>query len=372
MQPRIPLTVPSIDSQELAEIAKVLESGYLTQGPAVASFEKAVADYVGVKYAFATTSATTALHLSLVALDIAPRSEVIVPAFTFPATANVVIQHGAVPVLADIDPDTFAVSTATLEAVITDSTSAIMPVDPFGYPVDMKAVVALATDHSLHVVEDAACAIGAVRSGRQCGSFRDVGCFSFHPRKVITTGEGGMITTDDDAIADRISILRNHGGVRKSGRSVFVDAGFNYRMSDVQGAIGIAQMRKIDSILSDRRRLASRLKTLIQEIPGVRLPRNEPETAPTFQSFVVMLPNLDIRDAVIRHLADSGVESTVGTYGLHLEPYFIKTMGDLRDRLPGATEAAECSLTLPLYPAMRLIDLERVASALAMAMDASS
>ena len=362
------LTIPSVGAEELAEIQTVLAGGWLTQGPAVAAFENMVADHVGVRHALAVTSATTALHLALAALDVGPGDDVIVPAFTFPATANVVVQQGAQPVFADIDPLTFAITPATVEAAATPSTVAVIPVDPFGYPADMAGILGLADDRGWRVVEDAACAIGAQRDGIACGAFRDVGCFSFHPRKIITTGEGGMLTTDDDGLADRLGLLRNHGGRRIEGRYHYEAAGFNYRMSDIQAAMGVAQMRKLPGILERRRALASHMSSRLADIPGIRLPVTEPSAEPTYQSYVIMLPTAEGREDTITALRDLGIESTIGTYGLHLEPYFGRTVGTRSSDLPNATEAALRSLTLPLYPSMAEADIDRVAESLAVAL----
>src|SRR5262249_25152874 len=233
------------DEDEISEIRGVLDSGYLTQGPKVAEFERLVAGSVGTRYAFATTSATTALHLSLVALDVGPGDEVLVPDFTFPATANVAIQQGARPVLVDIDLETFTIDVNDLAEKITPRSRAIIPVHTFGLSADMGPILELADVHGLAVVEDAACAIGATYYGKPVGGLAETGCFSFHPRKVITTGEGGMITTGDDLLAEKIQLLRNHGGVRREGRFTFEASGYNYRMSDILAAVGVAQMRKL-------------------------------------------------------------------------------------------------------------------------------
>ncbi len=361
---RLPLAKPTVDDDELAEIGKVLATRHLTQGRAVATFEEQVAAAVGVRHAVATSSATTALHLSLRILGIGPGDEVIVPAFTFPATANVVVQQGAVPVFADVDLATFSVTPATVGAVLSARTAAIMPVDPFGYPAPMADLVALAGAKGLRVVEDAACAIGATRDGVPAGSWPDLACFSFHPRKVITTGEGGMITTDDDDLATAAQLLRNHGGRRGASGMTYVADGYNYRLSDVHGALGIAQMAKLPQLLQRRRDLAEQLDKQLGEIPGVTLPLVEEGARPTYQSYVVLLDAAFDRDRVITLLAGHGIESTVGTYGLHLEPFFRDTYGTAPEDCPQATAAATRSLSLPIFPEMTGEDTSRVAAAL--------
>lgn len=361
----IRLTKPSLGDEELERIRTVLASGYLTQGPAVSQFEELVASYVGVRHAFAMSSATTALHLGLVALGVGPGDEVVIPAYTFPATGNVVIQAGADVVMADVDPHTFAMTAETLEPVLTDRTAAIMPVDPGGYPAPMAELVQLARSHGAAIIEDAACGLGATRDGQPCGSFPDLGCFSFHPRKVITTGEGGMITTDDDELAERIALLRSHGGRRADIGFVYEAAGFNYRLSDVAGAIGIAQMDKLDWILDRRRTLARRYHDSLASLEGVVAPVVEEGAVPTYQSYVVRLEDDVDRDKVIISMRHAGVETTVGTYGLHLEPFYRSLLGLAPEDLPGATRAARQTLTLPLYPEMGEADVDIVVRRLA-------
>ena len=349
---RIPLTRPQTDEAEIDEIRGVLESGTLTQGPKVVELERMVAELVGTPHAFATTSATTALHLSLVALGIGPGDEVLVPDFTFPATANVVVQQGATPVLVDIDLATFAVDVADLERRVTPRTRAVMPVHPFGLPAPMGPIMELAERHGLAVVEDAACALGAVCDGRPVGGFGTAGCFSFHPRKSITTGEGGMITTADDAFAERIRLLRSHGGVRDGGRFTFEAAGFNYRMSDILAAVGVAQMRKLDRFLAGRRRVAAWYDAALEGLDGVQRPMTPDGRTHTYQSYVVLLDERNDRDAVIAALRRHGIESTIGTYALHAQPFFGRTYGLAPGDLPRSHRAFTGSLALPLHGAM--------------------
>lgn len=364
----IRLTIPSTDDDEMAEVRQVLASGYLTQGPKVAEFERLVAEYVGTKHAFATTSCTTAMHLSLAVVGIGPGDEVLVPDFTFPATANVVVQQGATPVLVDIDLDTFTMSIDDLEAKITPSSKAIMPVHAFGLPANMGPLLQIAKRHELAVIEDAACALGASYRGKLCGSFGQLACFSFHPRKIITTGEGGMITTDDDDLGARILMLRNHGAIRHDGRYTFEAAGYNYRLSDIQAAVGVAQMRKLESLLEIRRELAHWLKEPVNKIDGIQVP-DEPEGfRHTFQSFVVLLPEEVERDGVITDLREQGIESTLGTYALHLQPFFQRRYSYKSRDLPRSAAAYKRSLTLPLYPQMTLDDIDRISGVLAIAL----
>jgi perosamine synthetase len=360
----IRLAVPLIDDDELAEVAQVLRSGYLTQGPKVTELEELVAELVGSKYAFAMTSATTALHLSLVALGVGPGDEVIVPDFTFPATANVVVQQGAVPVLTDIDLDTFTVDAEDIARKITPRTRAVLPVHAFGLTADMDAVNAVADQHAIPVIEDAACAIGSTYRGRQAGGLGLMGCFSFHPRKAITTGEGGMITTDDDALADRVRLLRSHGGVREEGRFTFEDAGFNYRLSDILAAVGVAQFRKLDYIVKTKRALADDYRAMLADLDGVSAPVEPDWRGHVYQSYVVTLDEDVDRDAVIAAMRDAGIETTLGTYALHCQPYFQRTLGHRAGDLPRSAAAFRRSLSLPLYPGLAEDDLARVVTSL--------
>lgn len=358
------LNVPLTGKDELEAISGVLESGYLTQGPRAAEFEDGVRAVTSSDHAFAVSSATTGLHLSLVALGVEAGDEVIMPAFSFPATANAVAQQGAIPVFVDIRPDTFNIDPALISAAVTPRTKAIMPVHAFGLTADMDPINEVARHHGLPVIEDAACALGASYHGRFAGSLATAGVFSFHPRKIITTGEGGMITTDDADLADRLQVLRTHGAVRGELFMEFVDVGFNYRMSDVHAAIGLAQLAKLDWILSRRRELARELSQRLDQISGVRTPVVPDGLEHSFQSYVVALdPSID-RDEVIRRMRGHDVETTLGTYGMHLQPVFVERFGSQEARLPNATEAHRQALTLPLYPQLTPADLDTIAAAL--------
>jgi dTDP-4-amino-4,6-dideoxygalactose transaminase len=357
------LAIPYTDQDEINEVATVLATGYLTQGPKVAEFEGLIAALVGSRFAFAATSATTALHLSLAALGLQPGDEVLLPDFTFPATANVVIQLGARPVLVDIDLSTFNLNPNDCAAKLTPRTRAVMPVHLFGLPAQMQPLMELAHAHGLWVVEDAACAIGAACNGRQVGGFGHAGCFSFHPRKVITTGEGGMITTNDEALAQRISLLRSHGGLRAEGRFTFVDAGYNYRMSDLQAAVGVAQMRKLPEIIARRRALAAQLTAMLAGLPGLTPPSAPPGCDHIYQAYVILLDQRYHRDAVIAALRRRQIESTLGTYALHTQPAY-QSYGCIPGGLPNSHYAYEHSLALPFYPQMTTADLEMLADAL--------
>ena len=365
------LNIPLTGAPEVDAVREVIESGYLTQGAKTAAFEEAVRGYTAARHAAAVSSATTGLHLALVALGVQPGDEVVIQGFSFPATANAVIQQGATPVFVDIDEATFNLDPALLDAAVTDRTRAIMPVHAFGLCADMDAINAVAARHDLPVLEDAACALGGTYGGRHAGTLGTAGVYSFHPRKIITTAEGGMITTDDDDLAERIAVLRAHGAVRGELYMEFVEAGFNYRLSDVHAAIGLAQMTRIDDIVSGRRRAASELTSRISGIEGVQVPTEPAGTAHTFQSYVVLLDDRIDRDEVIRRMRTRDIETTLGTYGMHLQPYFRERFGIPDEALPHTTRAHHQALTLPLYPQLTEDDMDAIADALRLSIEES-
>lgn len=366
------LSAPWLDEKEAEAVARVLKTGMVSQGRVVAEFEDRIAALLGVRHAFATSSATTALHLALVALEIGPEEDVLVPDFTFPATGNVVLQAGANPVLVDVALDTFTVDPDDLRRKLTPRTRAIMPVHAFGCPAEMDPIRALAAEHNLAIVEDAACALGASYQGQACGTLGAVACFSFHGRKIITTGEGGMITTDDAALAERIQTLRNHGASNSESLRRYVLPGFNYRMSDVHAAIGLAQLDKLDRILERRLRLARKLSQRLTDLPQVKVPVEPPWGTHAFQSFVVLLDDEVDRDAVIRSMDLLDIETTIGTYALHEQPLFADRLGHSPGSLPNSHRAFMQGLTLPLYPQMSEGDVDKVVGGLTQSLQGSS
>ena len=347
----IPLTRPLVDFADVAaDFERIIRSGQLTGGEYVAGFEADVAAYVGVSHAVATTSATTALHLVLSAAGIGAGDEVLVSDFTFPASGNAIAQCGARPVLVDCLPGSFLVDLEDAAARVTARTRALMVVDPFGQPCDLDGAAALCEQHGLLLLEDAACALGADSGGRRCGAFPGAGAFSFHPRKIITTGEGGMVTTDDADLAERLVLLRNHGGVRDTVGMRFQAHGFNYRMSELQAAIGRAQMRRLDEMLAGRRAAARAYDRALTRADGVAIPAAGSEGA-TYQSYVVLLRDGIDRDAVSLALRAGGIETTLGTYAMHAHPAFAG-YGYRAGDLPHSHRAQEQSLTVPLWPGM--------------------
>lgn len=310
------------------------------------------------------SSCTTALHLALVVLDIKPGDEVLVADFTFPATANVVVQLGAIPVLVDIDMETLTMNPEDMRRKITPRTKAVIPVDAFGCAADFDPILAIAAEHNLRVIEDAATAIGTKYYDRYCGNLSTMGCFSFHPRKVITTGEGGMITTNDDHLAERIKLLRSHGGVRTGAWFQYEEAGFNYRLSDVLGAIGVAQMEKLPWLIERKRQLALSLSERLLKIPGVSIPMEPKWGGHIYQSYVILVDEPINRDKVVGDMKVRGIEATLGTYALHDQPFFQREFGYISGQLPNSHAAFSRTITLPLYPQLKESDLDLIADTL--------
>jgi dTDP-4-amino-4,6-dideoxygalactose transaminase len=355
----IRLTIPSIEEDDLQAMRGVLASGYLVQGVRAASFEKAVADYVGTKYAVAVSSGTAALHLGLLALPIQPGDLVVVTAYSFVATANVIELCGAQPVFVDIQPDTFNMDPYCLEQILsrlmasTDTArrvKAVLPVHIFGQMADMSAIMDLAGRYDLPVIEDSACALGASLNGRQAGTWGVMGCFSFHPRKAITTGEGGIITTNDANTARRLRALRNHGQEPDKEAPDFILPGFNYRMTEFQAALGITQVSKLDRIISARQRLAAQYDALLAKTP-LKAPIVIPGSQSVYQSYVPLLPEnaAPRRSDLIRHLKDRGIETTIGTWHIPLTSYFQRRYGYRTGDFPVTDQVFARALTLPLF-----------------------
>jgi dTDP-4-amino-4,6-dideoxygalactose transaminase len=356
----IPISKPFLTGAEGAAVAEVVASGWVSQGPRVREFEAAFAERVGAADAVATTSCTTALHLGLYALGVGPGDEVIVPSLSFIATANAVWQCGATPVFADIDPRTYNLDPEAAERAITPRTKAIMPVHQVGLPADMGAFLELGRRHGVEILEDAACAIGASYRGRPVGALSQMACFSLHPRKVITTGEGGIITVQDPALAERLRFLRQHAMdvsdlARHSARDVVIESyperGWNYRMTDMQAALGLCQLEVLDQILDRRRELAERYTEALEEIPGLHAPYDPPDSERTWQSYCVRVdPKAPVeRTELMRLLLTDGIATRRGVMAIHQEAsYAAQEPYDL----PHTDAAAADVLMLPLYPGL--------------------
>ncbi len=348
MSEPIRLARPDVGAEEAAAVAEVLASGRLTMGPKVAELEAELARACEVEHAVCVSSGTAALHLAVLALGLGEGDEVLVPAYTFPATANVVALAGARPVLVDVDPETFDVDPERAAAAVTRRTRAVLAVHLFGRPARLEELP------ELTLIEDAAGALGARRRGRACGSLGACGCLSFHPRKIVTTGEGGAVTTNDPELAAAVRQLRHHGWQPPDGEDMPVP-GFNYRLSDVLCAIGIPQLHRLDELLAARERIAAgyaeRLAGLDLILPGA-----DPGDRHGWQAYVLQV---DRRDEALAALRASGIEAQIGTYALH-------RLGAYRDQgaFPGANACFERALALPFHSRLSEADLDRIAEAL--------
>jgi perosamine synthetase len=348
----IRLARPDVGAEEAAAVAEVLESGLLTMGPRVAEFESELARACERRHAVVVSSGTAALHLAVLALGIGKRDEVLVPAYTFPATANVVALAGARPVLVDVDPATMNLDPAKVEAAVTKRTKAVFAVHLFGRPLDWEALAG-AVPPPVALLEDAAGALGARRQGRPCGALGRAACLSFHPRKIVTTGEGGAVVCDDEEFADEVRRLRHHG-IEPRGEFEIRRPGFNYRLADVLCAVGIPQVRRLDELLAARRRVADAYSERLAGV--VELPSADDGDTHGWQAYVVAL---DRRDEALAALREQGIESQIGTYALN-------RLAAYRDqgRFPGADACFERALALPLHSGMSASDVDRVAEVL--------
>lgn len=347
-----------LDAREIRAVTKVLRSGRLRAGRVVEDFEARFARSVGARYAIAVNSGTAALQLAYQEF-LQPGDEVIVPDFTFVATASMALAAGARPVLADVDPGTCALDPASVEKKITRRTRAIAPVHLYGSPADVGRLVRLARKHRLRIIWDAAQAHGAVSNGRDVGSLPDVVCFSFYPTKNLTTGEGGMLTTSNKALADSLRLARSHG---ESGHYLHTRLGYNFRMTDIAAAIGIEQLRKLPTFLRARRRNAAKLSRGLAGIPGLELPMRPRGVQPALNLYTVRVNPALLglsRDALQKALAARGVETSVHyPRALHQQPMF-RHLGSDRE-FPVSTRLAKTVLSLPVHPALSDRDLSRI------------
>lgn len=371
------ITEPSFNENEIRLVRQCLDSKWVTQGPMVSEFERLFAQRHQVAHAAATTSCTAGLHLAVLALKLAPGDEVIVPAFTWVTSAHCVEYVGARAVFADIDLATYNVDPAAVEAAITPRSKAIVAVHLFGLPAPMDELLQLARKHGLAIIEDAACAVGVTYKGRAVGAIGDIASFSFHPRKVITTGEGGMVTTDRDDLAQLVMSLRNHGatGVDASNlephgpwtMTTFNNLGFNLRLSDIQAAVGVAQMGKLDGLLAERRELARRYSEMFADFDDeVVLPGSAGEAeGHSFQSYVIRIRNgRERRNAIMSVLAERGIQTRPGTHAAHRLGYYRDKYGLRPEAFPNAATAEDTTITLPVFPGMTQADQIQVKNGL--------
>jgi dTDP-4-amino-4,6-dideoxygalactose transaminase len=379
---RIPIAKPWLDERDVAAVRRVILSGWVTQGPEVEAFEREFADAVSADHACAVSSCTTALHLALVALGVGPGDEVVTVSHSFIATANAIRYCCALPVFVDVDLDTFNMDPSLVDRAITEKTKALLVVHQLGLPCDLQALIAIADRRGVPVVEDAACAVGSEiqwnrrweRIGRPHGT---IACFSFHPRKLLSTGDGGMLTTANADIDARLRLLRQHGmsvpdRVRHQAATVVFEEyrlmGFNYRLTDIQAAIGREQLTRLPTLVSRRRELAARYTSALQEIDGVVAPR-EPEWARTnWQSYAVRLDGVLDQHAIMQQLLDEGIATRRGVMNAHAEAaYPVGSWRTTEHGLARSEEALRTTILLPLYHDMTYDDQDRVITALARA-----
>ncbi|ENK0838944.1 DegT/DnrJ/EryC1/StrS family aminotransferase [Clostridium botulinum] len=360
----IRLSVPFIDHNEMNEIKDVLNSGYLVQGNKVEEFENLIKEYLNVKHAIAVSNGTAALHLSLIALDIKSSDEIIVPDFTFPATSNVVEHMGAKSIFVDINLDDFCIDTDKIENKINNNTKVIMPVHEFGQVSNMDKIMDLALKYNLKVVEDAACALGAEYKNKKIGTIGDLGCFSLHPRKSITTGEGGIVVTNNDEYARKIRAIRNHGIDYYKEKPEFIYAGLNYRMTNIQGAIGVAQFRKLDKINKVRKMIANKYNERLYNIKEIILPREKEYSKHIWQTYHILLNKTINRDSLIKNLKEKGIETNIGAYAVHEQDYYKKKYSYDDKEFKKSNFAWKQGLALPLYVGIKDNEIDYIVSQL--------
>ena len=388
--PQIPVAKPVLDEREVEAVRRVILSGWVTQGPEVAAFEREFAEYVGAPYACAVSNCTTALHLALLACGVGPGDEVITVSHSFIATANVVRYCGAVPVFVDIDARTGNMDPLLVAPAITGRTRAILCVHQLGMPCDLARIVEIGRETGIPVIEDAACAIGSEvlwngrweKIGKPHG---DIACFSFHPRKVITTGDGGMLTTANPEMDRKFRLWRQHSmsvpdTVRHGAREVIFEAyqeiGFNYRMTDLQAAVGRVQVTRLREIVAERRSLAAAYTETLSRVPDIAVPFEPGYARSNWQSYCVRLPEGVEQKLVLQYLLDRGVSTRRGVMNAHLEPAYADSTwraGSARSRtLPESVAAQRRGVILPLFPGMTRALVERVAEELASAVAAAA
>ena len=366
----IPIARPFIGREEETAVLDVLRSGWVSQGPRVAEFEQRFAEHVGAAHAIAVSSCTTALHLALVAAGVSAGDEVLCPSLSFIATANSIRYVGASPVFVDVDPTTYNLDPACLEAAITSRTKAIMVVHQIGLPAALEEICAIASQHGLIVIEDAACAIGSEYKGQRIGRPHTLmACFSFHPRKILTTGEGGMITTADELLANRLRKLRQHAmsvsDLARHGASQIVaesypEVGYNFRMTDMQAALGLVQLQRLDDMISRRRQLALRYTNALSTISWLIPPVEPTGLRHNFQSYMVRLTKGApiTRDQLMRELLNRGVSTRRGIMAIHRElPY---SNASQNSHLQETNSVTDNCIILPIFHAMSEEDQDYV------------
>jgi dTDP-4-amino-4,6-dideoxygalactose transaminase len=365
----IPIAKPYLNADDAQAAYDVIMSGWITQGPRVQEFEEKFAAYTGAKHAIAVSNCTTGLHLALIVAGIKAGDEVICPSMSYIATANSIMYVGARPVFAEVHPETYNLDVLDVESRITSNTKAILLVHQIGMPADIDAFRDLCDKHKLTLIEDAACAAGSSYKGKKVGSHSDLVCFSFHPRKVISTGDGGMVTTNNDAYAERMKLLRQHGmsvnaGARHGATKIIfedhLEVAYNYRMTDIQAAVGIKQLEKLDWIVEERRKIAERYLTELADITCIRLPKEQDGYFTNWQSFSIYVkPEAPLsRNELMQALLDKGIASRRGVMTSHRETAYKEMCEGVS--LPRTEDACDRSIILPLYVPMTDEDVKHI------------
>jgi perosamine synthetase len=363
------MSAPDITEEDVRAVTEVVRSGRLALGPKAEAFENALAAYVGARHAVAVSSGTAALHLALLGLGIGPGDEVLVPSYTFAASVNAVLYVGATPVFVDIEPATYCMDVADAERRITPRTRCVLAVDVFGHPADWPALEALADSHGLALLDDSCEALGAECSGRKVGSFGNASTFAFYPNKQITTGEGGMLVTDDERLADAARSYRNQGRSSTGAWLEHERLGYNYRLDEISAALGVSQLARLESILERRARVAARYSALLADVRDVTVPLVASWARVSWFVYVIRLaPEVD-RLGLVNALADRGVPTRTYFSALHVQPYIEQRLGSLRGTLPVTEAVAARTLALPFHTNMPEGDLERVVDALRHALE---
>ena len=380
---QIPISRTLFGEKEFENILKPLQSGWVVQGPYVKEFEEKWCKFTGSSFSVATSNCTTAIHLVLSALNIGTGDEVIIPSFTWIATANAVELTRATPVFCDIELDTFNIDNSKIKKLVTGKTKAIIPVHLFGMPAEIDEINKIAANHNLYVIEDAACAFGTKYRGKHAGTFGTAGCFSFHPRKAITTGEGGMVTTGDKGLAFKLRSMRDHGSrisdyERDHGKKPYLlpdfpYCGYNYRMTDIQGAIGSSQMDNAEEILNKRKKIARKYDELFDSIEWLQRPQCKPENEHGYQAYVslfqpeeVSIDNVNVinrkRNSFMEYMQQNGISTRPGTHAVHRLDYYSKKYNFKPQSFPNSWIADQCSISFPLYPTLSDEEFEYIAN----------
>ena len=367
----IPIAKPFLTKDEAQGAYDTILTGWVTQGPKVEEFEKKFCEYTGAKYAAAVSNCTTALHLAMIISEIGAGDEVITPSMSYVASANCIKYVGATPVFGEVDKETYNLNVSHAESLITEKTKAIILVHQLGMPADIDAFRKLTDKYKIKLIEDAVCAIGFSYKGKKIGSYSEIVCFSFHPRKVITTGEGGMITTSDESIYRKVKLLRQHGMSvndrerHEAGKLIFEDhivLGYNYRMTDIQAAIGLRQLEKLDHIIEERRKIALKYIEELKDIDCIELPEEKTGYFSNYQSFSIYLKESApvSRNEIMQKLLEAGISSRRGVLTAHRETSYLDNYKDLK--LPVSEDACDRSFMIPLFIPMDSEDIEHVIS----------